>query len=404
MRSSSCWQLLGVLCLLTFSGGPLLDSTLWLMALYAAVMGHALYRRRLLWRTLVAERWLLLTASWIALSTAWSWLPHLSAISSLGCAGAIFMGLWMACTFTPEQRLKQLAIAVTCVGLISLAVVLCWPQVGIHYDRHHSGLWRGMYFQKNILGRVMGLGIIAQLQLLLIDGRRRRLWFGCLALCSSLLILSGSKAAMAACSAALLVSVAGWVPRRQPAALFAGLLVAVVFTGYLGWIGLGGRFFTEALPLQPEGPGPSLRGIDLATATGRVDIWKSCLQQGMQAPIFGVGYGCFWVAGGPADLVRSELQWYVASAHNGFLELWLGVGAVGLLLGLIGLAAGLYRWQTMTTNSKLASSAGWLSSWWVYFLLLNLVESEFFWSSSLFLILHAAALFSAHLPIEPEPP
>ena len=67
------------------------------------------------------------------------------------------------------------------------------------------------------------------------------------------------------------------------------------------------------------------------TLTGRTQIWKSVGAEIMKHPILGYGYCAFW-RGYQGESANSALTngWAVTSAHNGFLQTWLTLGAVGL--------------------------------------------------------------------------
>jgi O-antigen ligase len=82
-----------------------------------------------------------------------------------------------------------------------------------------------------------------------------------------------------------------------------------------------------------------------ATFTGRVDIPDQVLAIINRRPWLGYGNGAFWeqdVFGG--GMVREALQWEVFSAHQGWLELaldlgWVGVAAFAVSLALVSLRA-----------------------------------------------------------------
>ena len=69
------------------------------------------------------------------------------------------------------------------------------------------------------------------------------------------------------------------------------------------------------------------------TLTGRTDIWRLVFLQWLQHPILGYGLEGFW--GSPdSNNVYLALHWTVTSAHNGFLECLVELGAVGLFLAM----------------------------------------------------------------------
>ena len=60
-----------------------------------------------------------------------------------------------------------------------------------------------------------------------------------------------------------------------------------------------------------------------ATLTGRTDIWAGLLPDVTQHPLFGYGFGSFWTA---ARIYQHD----IGEAHNGYLEVCLGLGFVGV--------------------------------------------------------------------------
>ncbi|MEX2175328.1 MAG: O-antigen ligase family protein [Pirellulaceae bacterium] len=111
-----------------------------------------------------------------------------------------------------------------------------------------------------------------------------------------------------------------------------------------GWLALGGLWllllcgvdplvdFRDALLLG--------RAEESDTLSGRAFIWPNVLYYIGQRPWLGYGYEAFWT---PAhiDTISHELQWGLREAHNGYLELLLSTGIVGLTAAAISILAGL---------------------------------------------------------------
>jgi exopolysaccharide production protein ExoQ len=66
------------------------------------------------------------------------------------------------------------------------------------------------------------------------------------------------------------------------------------------------------------------------TLTGRTDLWKDLVALG-GSPIFGTGYDSFWI-GPRLERLWQKYWWSPNEAHNGYLEVYLSLGAVGLVL------------------------------------------------------------------------
>jgi exopolysaccharide production protein ExoQ len=112
------------------------------------------------------------------------------------------------------------------------------------------------------------------------------------------------------------------------------------------------------------------------TLTERTEIWN--ILPSMQTnPLLGTGYESFWLG--------SRLQWIwntsgfgaLNEAHNGYLEIYLNLGIVGLLLFVAFLIAS-YRiiCKRLTPVSAFASLS---MSLWAVLLVYNVTESAFTW-------------------------
>jgi exopolysaccharide production protein ExoQ len=87
------------------------------------------------------------------------------------------------------------------------------------------------------------------------------------------------------------------------------------------------------------------------TLTGRTEIWKLVL--GMTGnPLLGTGFESFWLPGWRLDKIWAAYWWHPNEAHDGYIEVFLNLGLVGVtLLGSI-LVSG-YRKVLTTLRSDL---------------------------------------------------
>lgn len=108
------------------------------------------------------------------------------------------------------------------------------------------------------------------------------------------------------------------------------------------------------------------------TFTGRTDLWKFLLSMHTDL-LLGTGYDSFWL--GP----RLELVWrkfYLFNeAHNGYLDVYLNLGLIGLSLLIVYLIAS-YRsiWRRLATGSRLALFT---LAVWTVLLFYNVTEAAF---------------------------
>lgn len=77
-----------------------------------------------------------------------------------------------------------------------------------------------------------------------------------------------------------------------------------------------------------------------ATLTGRTEIWSLVL--GMKGnPVFGTGFESFWL-GKRLEKIWSLYWWHPNEAHDGYIEIFLELGWIGVALFVIVLVTG-YR-------------------------------------------------------------
>jgi len=82
-------------------------------------------------------------------------------------------------------------------------------------------------------------------------------------------------------------------------------------------------------------------GRDL-TFTGRTTIWSYAIVAGMDHSMLGAGYRAFWTPEG-ASYVYARIWAVIGNGHNGYLDVWLELGFVGLGLFLVMYFTGLSR-------------------------------------------------------------
>jgi O-antigen ligase len=129
-----------------------------------------------------------------------------------------------------------------------------------------------------------------------------------------------------------------------------------------------------------------------ATLSGRTQIWKQVWIFILQRPWLGWGYEGFWRGTqGEAFRVVAAVHFMVFHAHNGFLEIWLELGAAGLLLFAVSYAR---AWRKLWP--RLLAGEIERVMWMVFVLALilfyDLDENTLLIYNGLFWVLYVAAL------------
>ncbi len=93
--------------------------------------------------------------------------------------------------------------------------------------------------------------------------------------------------------------------------------------------------------------------------TGRLDIWNAVITLAQQRPAVGWGWVSWWVPWvAPFDHLATEAGVRQLHAHNAWLDIFLQIGIVGLVVfGLLVLSTGIRSWQLATQTEKLTPTA-----------------------------------------------
>jgi len=124
-----------------------------------------------------------------------------------------------------------------------------------------------------------------------------------------------------------------------------------------------------------------------ATLTGRTVIWDAVLRTHTN-PIVGAGYETFWL--GPRLEAVWELAGHVTEAHNGYLELYLHLGLIGVFLFCAFLIA---SYRSICRKFKPFSNFASLSlALWTINLLYNMTEAAAFKGQLMWIIFLLGAI------------
>jgi exopolysaccharide production protein ExoQ len=284
---------------------------------YGAILLLCLRRIVQLIRALHTMHFGLLLAGWVLCSTAWSIDPWLTARRAPAFLLTGLLGLYLAERFPLERQLYIFWTAMVLLATATVIVAIGFPEIGLERSAGHSGDWQGVFTQKNACGRMMVLATAVALS-------SKRSWAKgpSLVLFLGVLLMSGSRGAWlleaVVLSGAIPFALLSRLDRRARGVLLVG---AALFG-----LSVGLAAFAFRVPLM------QLLGRD-ATLSGRLGIWDAVWQRILERPWFGYGYAAFWRGWtGPSFEVSAAVHFLVFHAHNGYLDLWLQIGLVGLLL------------------------------------------------------------------------
>jgi len=364
-------------------------------AVYMALVAGALivlFRRSAPVGPILRKNWpIVLFFFYAAFSILWSDDPFVTLKHWVKGIGDIAMVLIVLTEPDVMAAIKRL---VTVVGftLLPLSVLLCkyYPGLGRFVSRSWEMEFTGVTAQKNALGGlciVYGLGLLWRFRNAFEQRqdpqrRRRLLAIGTVLLMTLWLLWkcrSMSSIAALGMGGALLLLSSRPTFRRQP--FFVHLLVLVMLSSAVYGVFL-------------QSSGALLKDIGKdATLTGRTEIWKAVLTVPVN-PLVGAGYESFWLGKRLEQLWMRFPEMQINEAHNGYLEIYLNLGWIGILL-LAGImimgyraASAAYRRDPDTGGLFLAlviaaavrgiaeAAFRMLSSSWIFFVLAAMAASQ----------------------------
>jgi exopolysaccharide production protein ExoQ len=267
---------------------------------------------------------------------------------------------------------------------LSLAAAAVLPAYALMPD---DRLLRGIFLHKNVLGQVLTFAAI----LLLLAWQFRFLPRTVTILGLGLVLVA---AGLAGSSTACLLIAAVAVLQLL---LHLATLGRIRAAAFLLLAAAAGSFLVMAALLLLE-PLLGLIGRDL-TFTGRTDLWAYVVRMVELRPLLGYGYGAFFELPSITSYVLDTLHWAAPNAHNGYLEIALGLGLPGLALALLFLLGGLgMALRTPAAAGRAGSDrlpAAFAFLYLAAFLLRNAAESDLLAPSQLSWVLAVLAVILA---------
>lgn len=376
-RSVSAW--LGMAPPPREAAGQLPETSL-LDQLFAATLmlsgAIVLIRRSRGVRRLLEASWpIVLYYSFCLVSLVWSDFPAWGFKRWVRGLGDLVMVLIVATDSQPTAALRRLVSRVGFVLLpASVLLIKYYPALGSAFDVWGDRVFVGVTTNKNILGNlafVIALAALWQALSLIRDRktphRLRRLLAQCTLLAVGINLLFGAESATSgACfilGSGLMLTMSLPLIRRSPAAVHALILIIL----------LGGAL-TELLGGRAAVTGAMGRNADL---TGRTEIWRIVIP--MVNPIGGAGFETFWLGPRIAKIfamVQNGRGLASANeAHNGYVEVYLNLGCLGL--GLIALFLGQGYGRSISAFSRDRSLGALLIAYVVTAAFYNITEAGF---------------------------
>lgn len=274
--------------------------------------------------------WVLLAVALV--SPFWSDTPMLTLEKIMPLVRVTVFGVYLATCYSLREQLQLFAWMFGAASVLSLLFALFLPSYGVMgrgfvanlEDVIHTGAWRGVYVHKNDLGNITALGgVTFFLNATNNFSFRKIMWAGFI---MSLAVILGSKSqtGFLVVLIAMVLTPFYKALRWHHKKALPFLIMTILITGVIAILFVSNtEFILNSL------------GRD-ATLTGRTEIWPVVINKIQERPWLGYGYETFWLGkweGETADVWR-EIggDFQPTHAHSGFLELYLGLGLIGLII------------------------------------------------------------------------
>ena len=312
-------------------------------SIFLAAIWLAWQHRQWTWMHLKhANPFLIAVVVYCFASMLWSVAPLVSIKRTALLVGLLLIGL---ATAPPvgDTRLCSRAMMFTITGIaaISAVVALALPNVGVDFQL--GGAWRGILWQKNVLGSITGFGVILWLRECLTRDMPLPRCLAGLVLCFFVLVMYKSTTSLIVtvlgCGIYLALRRKYLAGRYTQVVISMALILTVMLLLHFGYV------ITGHLPTWDDLVGPITGALNKSSDfTGRGEIWKLVLLSVERHPIWGIGYGGFWLGDGSASqYIKDLLAWMPATGHQGYIDILNELGAVGLGLTIAALLWHFYQ-------------------------------------------------------------
>lgn len=299
----------------------------------------------------------------LMLSMVWSEKPDETIKASIGMIGTAMFGVYIVSRFNLREQIKLWSLLFTTIILLSL-LMMAVPGYGVETAKH-AGAIRGIYSHKNIFGPIMALSCTTFLIYAKTNfcSNKRLAYLGCLVSFAMVVGSRSSSSLMYTLLLLLLVHTIEILRLRGKLFVWALITLGGLYFFVSAWGNTIAIFILELLGKDP-------------TLTGRTDIWAVIMGKIQERPWLGYGFDGFWHGiYGESLYVRNALMWDLPNSHNGFLDLTLGIGIVGM--AILALAA----WVTFIKGiALLKTHFAWEHTWAVvyifYLFMINMSESS----------------------------
>ena len=317
----------------TTEAGSSLDRAFLITLLFIAI--YVLFKRKFIWSNAIKNNfWLILLVAFMLISIFWSPIPYVSFKRWIREIVAVIMAFMILSEHNPRNALLILIRRLSYILLpFSLLLIKYYPKFGVDFGRWSGErMWMGVALHKNSLSRLCIIFAFFFIWTLIRRWHKRDIpvtkyqtYIEIFLFLLSLVLLMGprrtlthSATSTVAFGIALVAFFGVNLLKKRSLSIdkkyFIFLVMLIVFYGTITpFIGELSILDVSSILKRDE------------TLTGRSDhIWEILVKISLSRPFVGHGYGGFWT---------TETHNLIAtSAHNGYLEIIVNIGFLGLFI------------------------------------------------------------------------
>jgi O-antigen ligase len=314
-----------------------LNTALYLIVLAGCALLLWMHRRELM-PVLTSSKLIWIFLAWATASIAWSLDPGLTIRRLILFYTPVLVALYAAARFDPATTIKLAGWAYFATIMVSAAVAILLPNVGVMKDDWQALLWAQLAENERLGGdwagilghkNVLGFATLANTQIFAwrwYVEKDKRWLFGPIVLIG---MVVAYKTHSATSGLLIIMTIFGYcfLHLLRKAKKLRALMLFTVFA-------VGTSIIAAALMLPDQFT--AMVGKS-ATLTGRVPLWNYLIEHVIPSrPLLGYGFNSFFVPGNPAYLrLVAVVGWPAPHAHNGYLNLAIELGIPGAVLGML---------------------------------------------------------------------
>ena len=314
------------------------------------------------------------------LSVLWSPYRLATVRRSVTLGLCVVYGIYLYDTLGMSGLAKLVARTSVALGILSIAVFVAVPSIGHDLELSYSTALRGVFSTKNSAGELMVLGICCAMYLGSRPGNSKLI--DILSSLFMFVVILLTRSATSLLIAAILIGIGGftWTKNwRVHLVLAFGIGVVAVSLAMFAIVDLEAVF--------------GLVGRD-SSLTGRLPLWQEVVKAIAARPLLGYGYSGFWVAESrDIQYLWLKVGWPAPSAHDGYMDIVLQIGFVGLFMYI-------FMWTRVIRRNYTLSRMGvpetpLIASFMLVNVLLNIDEGPLPYPDEFTLLMPACLIFLA---------